>query len=90
MEWPRPIEQVKPQYTSDAMRAKLQGMVALEALVLADGSVGEVKVVRSLDPLFGLDRAAVAAVKQWKFTPGTQSGRAIPVLVMIELTFTLR
>jgi protein TonB len=90
IEWPRAISQVKPQYTSEAMHAKLQGMVTLEALVLPDGSVGEVKVVRSLDPIFGLDQAAIAAVKQWRFQPGKQGGRSIPVLVTIELTFTLR
>ena len=90
IDWPRPIVQVKPQYTNDAMRAKLQGMVTLEALVLRDGTVGEVNVVRSLDSVFGLDEAALAAVKQWKFKPGTQLGRPIPVLVIIELTFTLR
>jgi protein TonB len=90
IEWPRPVFQVKPQYTSEAMRAKLQGMVTLEVVVRPDGSVGEAKVVRSLDPIFGLDHAAIAAVKVWKFTPGMRDGKPIPVLVTVELTFTLR
>ena len=90
IEWPRPVFQVKPQYTNDAMRAKLQGMVTLEVVVRADGTVGDAKVVRSLDPIFGLDQAAIAAVKAWKFKPGMRDGKPIPVLVTVELTFTLR
>ena len=43
------LREVKPQYTSDAMRAKVQGTVLLECVVKPDGSVGDVKVVRSLD-----------------------------------------
>ncbi|MGB2713613.1 MAG: energy transducer TonB [Vicinamibacterales bacterium] len=39
---------------------------------------------------FGLDRAAVNAVKQWRFTPGSRDGQAVPVLVEIEMSFTLR
>jgi protein TonB len=90
IEWPVPVLQVKPQYTSEAMRAKLQGMVTLEVVVQPDGTVGDAKVVRSLDPIFGLDQAAIAAVKAWRFKPGMRAGKPIPVLVSVELTFTLR
>ena len=88
--WPVPVLQIKPQYTSEAMRAKLQGMVTLEVVVNADGTVGDAKVVRSLDPIFGLDQAAIAAVKAWKFKPGMRAGKPIPVVVTVELSFTLR
>lgn len=87
---PRPINQVKPQYTADAMRAKVQGTVLLECVVLPDGSVGKVEVVRSLDSTFGLDLEAIKAAKQWRFAPGTRFGEPVAVLVTIELTFTLR
>jgi TonB family protein len=87
---PRPIREVKPQYTADAMRAKIQGQVLLEAVVLPDGSVGDVEVVRSLDPVFGLDQEAIKAAKQWRFVPGTRQGQPVAVLVTIEMTFTLR
>jgi protein TonB len=90
IEWPVPVLQVKPQYTTEAMRAKLQGMVTLEVVVQPDGTVGDAKVVRSLDPIFGLDQAAIAAVKAWRFKPGMRAGKPIPVLVAVELTFTLR
>jgi protein TonB len=87
---PRILREVKPQYTADAMRAKVQGVVELEAVVLADGTVGEVRIVRSLDSIFGLDEEAVKAVRQWRFAPGTRLGQPVAVLVGIELTFTLR
>jgi periplasmic protein TonB len=87
---PRVINEVKPQYTSDAMRAKVQGTVLLECVVRPDGSVGDVQVVRSLDPTFGLDEEAKKAARKWRFAPGTRLGEPVPVLVTIELTFTLR
>jgi len=87
---PRVLREVKPQYTSDAMRAKVQGTVLLECVVQKDGSVGEVQVVRSLDSTFGLDQEAIKAAKAWRFSPGTRMGEPVPVLITIELTFTLR
>jgi periplasmic protein TonB len=90
VEIPRVIREVKPNYTADAMRAKIQGVVELEAVVLPDGTVGEVNVTRSLDRTFGLDEEARKAVRQWRFVPGTRLGQPVPVLVTIELTFTLR
>ena len=87
---PRLIAQVRPRYTAEAMRARIQGIAALEAVVLPDGTVGDVRIVRTLDRTFGLDQEAVAAVKQWRFVPGTRSGQPIPVIVSVELTFTLR
>jgi protein TonB len=87
---PRLVREVKPQYTADAMRAKIQGTVLLECVVLPDGSVGKVDVVKSLDPTFGLDAEAIKAAKAWRFVPGTRFGEPVAVLVTIELTFTLR
>jgi protein TonB len=87
---PRVLHEERPQYTSDAMRAKVQGTVLLECVVRPDGSVGDVQVVRSLDPTFGLDQQAVTAARKWRFAPGTRLGEPVPVLITIELTFTLR
>jgi periplasmic protein TonB len=87
---PKVLQEVKPAYTADAMRAKIQGTVWIEAVVMPDGSVGNVHITRSLDPTFGLDQEAIKAVKRWRFIPGTRRGEAVPVLVEIELTFTLR
>ena len=87
---PEIVQEVKPAYTSDAMRAKVQGTVLLEAVVAADGSVRDVRVIRSLDPTFGLDQEAMKAARQWRFRPGTRFGQPVPVLITIELMFTLR
>jgi periplasmic protein TonB len=87
---PRVLREVKPAYTADAMRAKVQGSVWLECIVMTDGSVGDVKVTRSLDPIFGLDQEAIKAAKMWKFAPGMRQGEPVPVIITIELTFTLR
>ena len=84
------IHEEKPQYTSEAMRMKVQGIVEVEAIVMPDGTVGQVQIVRSLDDRYGLDQKAIEAVKLWRFRPGTRMGKPVPVLVNIELTFTLR
>ena len=87
---PRLLREVKPNYTAEAMRAKIQGVVWLEAVVLENGSVGQVRVIRSLDPTFGLDLEAERTVKKWVFAPGTRLGQPVPVLIEIEMSFTLR
>jgi TonB family protein len=87
---PAPIHQEKPQYTPAAMAAQIEGTVALETTVLADGSVGDVKVVRSLDSELGLDQEAVKALKLWTWKPGTRGGEPSSVTVQIEMTFTLK
>ena len=84
------VTEAKPKYTAAAMRAKIEGTVEVEAIILKDGSVGPVRVVRSLDKELGLDEAAIAAVKQWEFKPGRKDGEAVAVLVNIELTFKIR
>jgi periplasmic protein TonB len=87
---PRILREVKPAYTSDAMRAKVQGTVLLQCVVRPDGSVSDIQVLRSLDSVFGLDQEAIKAARQWRFAPGTRMGQAVPVQITIELTFTLR
>ena len=90
VETPKLLKEVKPQYTAQAMRAKIQGTVLLECVVQPDGTVGNIKVVRSLDSTFGLDQEAMKAARQWQFAPGTRFGQPVPVLVTIEIAFTLR
>ena len=86
------VREVKPNYTGEAMRAKLQGIVEMEAVVLPDGSVDpkSIRITRSLDAAFGLDEQAKIAVRQWRFRPGLYKGQPVPVRVNVELTFTLR
>ena len=75
IELPRLLREVKPQYTADAMRAKIQGTAVLDCVVTAEGTVGECQVVRSLDSSFGLDQEAVKAARQWRFVPGKRLGQ---------------
>jgi protein TonB len=87
---PRVIKAARPTYPPEAMRAKVQGRVLLEAVVQADGTVGEVRVMRSLDRTFGVDAAAVKAVKEMRFAPATKDGVAVPVLTSMELSFAAK
>jgi len=87
---PRVTKEAAPRYPVDAMKAKVTGAVLVEAIVQTDGTVGEVRVKRSLDKKYGLDDEAVASVKKWQFVAGTKDGVAVPVMVEVELTFTLR
>ena len=87
---PTPIRQVKAGYTAAAMEAHIEGNVLMEAVVLADGKVGEVTVTKSLDKEYGLDTQAVEATRQWLFKPGTKDGKAVAVRVAIQMTFTLK
>lgn len=87
---PTLVREVKPTYPAEAIAAGIQGTVLLTAVVLADGTVGEVTIVQSLDTVYGLDSLAVSAVKQWLFTPGQKDGAAVAVRVGVEVIFTIR
>ena len=84
------IRDAKPNYTGEAMRARIQGMVVMEAIVLPDGSVGNARITKSLDNTFGLDQEAIATIKKWRFRPGMLRGEPVPVLIVVEMSFTLR
>jgi protein TonB len=86
---PRVLKTTQPKYTSAAMRLKLQGDVAVQIVVGADGLVDKARVVRSLDPVNGLDDEALKAVKEWRFSPGTLDGVAVPVAAVVFLNFRL-
>jgi TonB family protein len=87
---PVPIFQPTPQYTSDAMRARVQGVAVVSCIVRPDGTVSDVEVIRSLDSTFGLDGEAVKAARRWRFKPGTLRGEPVAVRIVIEMSFTLR
>lgn len=87
---PRLVTEVKPQYTEAAIHAKLSGRVGLQCVIEADGSIGAIRVVESLDRTTGLDDQAVAAAKQWRFAPGLLNGVPVRVVVTLNLTFSLR
>jgi protein TonB len=90
VESPRLVNGPKPSYTRDAKKKKIQGVVALEAVVLPTGKVGEVRVTRSLDKKYGLDLEAIRTVQRWEFEPATKDGKPVAVWVDVELSFTLK
>jgi TonB family protein len=83
---PTLLTQVRPNYTSEAMRLKIQGTVILDVVVGHDGVPSAIRVARSLDE-HGLDVEAVRAVQQWRFTPGRIGETPVDVLVRIVLEF---
>ena len=87
---PTLLRGLDPKYTTGAMRAKLQGIVILEAVVTESGGVEGVKVVKSLDAVHGLDEEAVRTARQWRFRPAMFKGQAVKYLVEIQMTFNLR
>ena len=87
---PRVLHEVKPQYTAQAMRAKIEGEVQLECVVQADGTVGRIRVLRSLDSVFGLDQEAIKAARQWRFVPAMLKGHPVAMRVTIGIAFALR
>jgi TonB family protein len=87
---PRVLHKVNPEYTPEALRAKLEGTVLLQAVVRTHGVPSDISVLRSLDRRFGLDQQAVAALRQWRFAPGQREGRPVPVLVQVEMNFSLK
>jgi TonB family protein len=87
---PQVVKQVQPAYTEEARRNRIEGTVVLDSVVLADGTIGDVKVARSLDTIYGLDANAVKAMKQWQFKPGVKDGKAVAVRVQVEMAYTLK
>jgi protein TonB len=87
---PKLVQRVPPVYTTAGLRARIAGSVLVDAVVLADGRVGQVRVARSLDKPTGLDDQALGAAREWTFTPGTLDGEPVSMIVSIVLTFSLR
>src|SRR2546423_6071956 len=77
----------QPNYTNPAREAKFNGTVLLQVTVSAAGSTVESKVVRGVP--FGLNEAAMNAIRDWKFNPARREGEPVTCMVTIEATFRL-
>lgn len=84
---PKKIRHVEAVYPELAFSTRVQGVVSLECVIQPDGTVGDVKVVRSI-PL--LDDAAVAAVKQWLYEQTALNGVPVPVVMTVTVNFALK
>jgi protein TonB len=83
---PMKLVHVNPIYPSIALAARKEGLVILEALIAEDGSVRQVKLLRPA-PLF--EEAALAAVRQWRFSPTLLNGEPVPLVMTVTVAFTL-
>jgi periplasmic protein TonB len=83
---PALLERVEPDYPGIAVRARVQGVVILEAVVDREGRIEDVRVLRSI-PL--LDRAAIAAVRQWRYSPLLVSGQPESFVLTVTVRFSL-
>jgi protein TonB len=84
---PALLRRVEPVYPPFAVNAHLQGVVILEAVVDEDGSVADVKVLRSANGL--LDNAALAAVRQWRYSPLLLNGTRVQFVLTVVLSFNI-
>ena len=84
---PVPIYKPEPAYTKEAKAAKLEGTDVLLIVVDASGSVADVELLRSVGK--GLDESAMQTVRTWKFKPAMKRGKAVPVKVVVAVSFKL-
>jgi protein TonB len=75
-----------PPYPQEARAGGKMGTVVLKVIILADGSVGKVEVLRGEEPFVS---AALGAVKGWKYEPARYKGQAISVYRIIQIPFKL-
>jgi len=84
---PRKIADALPLYPEAARAARIEGTGVIEAIIDRTGRVDQLHVLRSV-PL--LDRAALDAVRQWRYTPSTLRGQPVAVLMTITVNFKLQ
>jgi TonB family protein len=85
---PRALTTAQPLYPREPHDLEIQGSVGLELVVDSSGSVGDIRVTKSLHP--DLDEAAVGTARKWRFSPGTKSGQPVPVRLTMDVSFRLR
>ena len=87
---PKVVSEVKPRYTAEAIRARIEGTVTMTTVVRTDGKPSDIEITKSLDTEHGLDDQAIAALRQWQFEPGRKDGKPVSVRVTIEMRFSLK
>jgi len=78
----------EPYYPVDMIRSGAEGTVVLSIYILADGRVGEVKLISS-SGFAKLDQSALREAKKWRFIPGTSDGKPMAMWKQVPVTFRL-
>jgi protein TonB len=81
---------VKPDYPELARVARIEGRVILQAIVLKDGTVGELEILSCNRPNMGFEEAAVSAVAQWRYEPAMQGSKPVDVYFTVRVDFELQ
>ena len=84
---PRVIHKADPEYTPEALEAKLVGEVILSLVVDTEGTPTEIKLIKGLGK--GLDEKAVECLQKWRFKPGMRNGEPVPIKATVEINFRL-
>jgi TonB family protein len=84
---PKLVHYVEPAFSSSSKEAFVEGTVKISTVIATDGKPTEARVVKGLNT--DEDRTATEAVMQWRFTPGTKSGKPVKVRVNVEVDFHL-
>ena len=85
---PKVLESVSPEYPPEARGSRAGGSVEMEAVVRQDGSVEVQRIISSESSAFA--EAAVAAIEQWRFSPGMRDGETVDVVMDVVVTFNSR
>ncbi len=85
---PVKVNAPQPQYTEIARKARIQGVVIVQAIIDKGGNVTNVKVLKGLP--MGLSEEAVKAIKQWSFKPATLNGKPVDVYYNLTVNFRLQ
>jgi TonB family protein len=81
------LKEVRPQFTSDALARKIQGEVLVEVVILKDGTVRPMRILKGLTA--DLNEKALDAASRWKFIPGKFQGKPVDVIAEIVVNFNI-
>lgn len=90
VEIPVIITKAPPKYPEQARKKKLTGQVIIGLLVDREGSPTNLQILRVIEPGVGFEEAALAAVQQWRYRPGTFQGEVVPVRMTTVLEFIMK
>jgi TonB family protein len=85
---PRAVKAPNPQYSKEAVKQNIQGIVVLSVVVGPDGTPEDIRVARSLG--HGLDEEAIKAMRKWHFQPATKDGKPVAAQISVEIHFKRR